>query len=207
MIQAKQKIIKAGSMLLVLLSSITLSSCFLVDNNNQVIIPKEGFTYSCSKHQNNACQIGIKRHRTSDGNNSYTLWQCVKGDGVMSINKRDIVDRYKGNVSPVKALRIPETSKFKKWWKKYWMRENKDWRKVKRHDFTDDAFLKIDFESNAGLGDTLLIIERDFPQSGDSVVISVKLPDTLSIDDYFRSTNLDAGLQLYRLKQDIDKDN
>ena len=45
-----------------------------------------------------------------------TLWQCVKGDGVMSINKRDIVVRYKGNVSPVKALRIPETSKFKKWW-------------------------------------------------------------------------------------------
>ena len=36
--------------------------------------------------------------------------------------------------------------------------------------------MKIDFESNIALGDSLEIIERDFPKKGDSVIITAKLP-------------------------------
>ena len=205
----KNMIIKSGCILLVLLSPILFSSCFLLCDTRPVIMPQEGFSYSSNMFKDVACQIGIERYRNSEGNLQFSLWQCMKGDSSMSIKRDNIIIRHKGHDTPIKALRIQDTSKFRKWWKKYWMRENRrDWKKVKEHDFFGYAFMKIDFDRDIELGDSLQIIERDFPQKCDSVVIGIILPHALSKDDYLRSFYLDADLQFYRLKKEIeDKQN
>ena len=69
-------------------------------------------------------------------------------------------------------------------------------------------YAQHDFDRDIELGDSLQIIERDFPQKCDSVVIGINLPHALSKDDYLRSFYLDADLQFYRLKKEIeDKQN
>ena len=48
------------------------------------------------------------------------------------------------------------------------------------------------------------MIERDFPHEGDSVVVAIKTPLIFPEDSYFRSSHLDADLQFYRLKKEIE---
>ena len=77
-----------------------------------------------------------------------------------------------------------------------------------RYNYDKLCRLKIDFKGEIGLGDSIEIIERDFPHEGDSVVVAIKTPLIFPEDSYFRSSHLDADLQFYRLKKEIeDKQN
>ena len=197
------KKIKIASYLLVLFAPMLLSSCFLIDSEQKPILFPQEFTYSSNVGNNLACQIGISSYYYK-GSNCFSVYQCMKGDSTMAIKKKNIVVKYHDTETPICALRIPETSKFKKFWKKYWTKENIDWNKVKTHNFSKYAFMKIDFKGEIGLGDSIEIIERDFPHEGDSVVVAIKTPLIFPEDSYFRSSHLDADLQFYRLKKEIE---
>ena len=123
----------------------------------------------------------------------------------MSIKKKNVVVRYKGTESPIQTLRVQDTSKWRKWWKSYSMMENVDWRKTKHFNFSGYAFMKIDFESNVELGDSVEIVERDFPQKGDSVVIMAKLPLSSSKLELrrFHLQRLDADSLFIRMKNQM----
>ncbi len=193
--------IRLLSVLLGFSTLILFSSCFLVDSVPMPIYQPQEFDYSSNVGINLACQIGMSRANYKNGKH-ISVWQYMKGDSSMSIKRKNIVIKHKGTYTPIEALRIQETSKFKKWWKKYWMRENIDWRKVRKHDFNEyDAFMKIDFYRDIETGDTLEIIERDFPQQGDSVIIVIRIPHEFPREIKLRSYNYDADLQLSRLKK------
>ena len=197
---------RISSVILGLLSTILCSSCFLVCNTSGVTIPQEEILCSNNIGEELLCQIGIEGNRFSKDQVQYTLWQCMRGDSIMSINKKNVVVRYKGIENSIKTLRVQDTSKWRKWWKKYWTKENVDWRKVSQYDFSGYAFMKIDFESNVELGDSLQIIERDFPQKGDSVVISIKLPLSSKFESArYHYNNIDADSQFARMKNEIEQ--
>ena len=198
------KKIKITSYLLGLLAPMLLSSCFLIDSvPNSIILLKE-LNYSSNVGENLACQMGISAYYY-ESSNYLSVYQCLKGDSTMAIKKKKIVVKYKDIETPIYALRIQETSKFKKFWKKYWTRENRDWNKVKKHDFSNYAFMKIDFKRKIELGDSFEIIERDFPNEGDSVVITIKTPQVFPKESILRFLNLDADLQFYQLKKEIEE--
>jgi len=201
------KKIKTASFLLGLFAPMLMSSCFLIDSvPNPIILPKE-FNYSSNVGNNLACQMGISAYY-NESSNHLSVYQCMKGDSMMTIRKKKIVVKYKDIETPIYALRIQETSKFKKFWKKYWTRENLDWNKVKKHEFSNYAFMKIDFVRKIELGDSFEIIERDFPNEGDSVVVTIETPLVSPKESNLRFTHLDADLQFYRLKKEIeDKQN
>lgn len=196
---------KLLSIFLGLLPTILFSSCFLVCNTVGVTVPQEEIMCSNNIGKELVCQIGIKGNHYSGKNARYTLWQCMRGDSTMSIKKKNVVVRYKGTESPIQTLRVQDTSKWRKWWKSYSMMENVDWRKTKHFNFSGYAFMKIDFESNVELGDSVEIVERDFPQKGDSVVIMAKLPLSSSKLELrrFHLQRLDADSLFIRMKNQM----
>lgn len=198
------KKIKIASYLLVLFAPILLDSCFLIDSVPKPIFSSQEFAYSSNVENNLACQIGISKN-DDKGNKHFSIYQCLKGDSTMAIKKKNIVVRHNGIETPIYALRIQETSKFKKFWKKYWTKENIDWNKIREHDFSIFAFMKIDFKRKVEMGDSMEIVERDFPHEGDSVVVTIKTPFAVPKESLFRSMNLDANLQFYRLKMEIEE--
>jgi hypothetical protein len=202
--------LKLLSIFLGLLPTILFSSCFLVCNTAGVTVPQEEIMCSNNIGKELICQIGIKGNHYPRDNAQYTLWQYMRGDSTMSIKKKNVAVRYKGIESPIQTLRVQDTSKWRKWWKKYWMMENVDWRKVRHYGFPEYAYMKIDFESNIALGDSLEIIERDFPKKGDSVIITAKLPLSSSKLELRRSwksyiNKIDADSLFIKMKNQMGK--
>jgi len=192
--------LKILSILLMLLVLFGMSSCILLDQAPMRIILSSELDYSSNIGNRLSCQIGLGGIHAGMCER-FCIWQYMEFDCIATTDKKNIVVRYKDIETPVKALRIQETSRNKMWWKKYWTRENVEWRKVNNHAFTNYAFMKLDFEKEMAMGDFIQIIERDFPQKGDSVVVGIRIPDNLSDESYFRWMDLDADLQLHRLKQ------
>jgi hypothetical protein len=66
------------------------------------------------------------------------------------------------------------------------MVERNDFRKIKDRKVYGKKLLLLSFKSKVEAGDTIRIIEGDFPGEGNNLVVSIKIPERMNPGGFFR---------------------
>ena len=66
------------------------------------------------------------------------------------------------------------------------MVERNDFRKIKDRKVYGIKLLLLSFKSKVEVGDTIRIIEGDFPGEGNNLVVSIKIPERMNSDGFHR---------------------
>ena len=64
--------------------------------------------------------------------------------------------------------------------------EDKKWKKVKSRNVYGLKLLKLSFKSKIEVGDTISIIEEDFPGKGNNFVVSIQIPTVMNSNGFYR---------------------
>ena len=64
--------------------------------------------------------------------------------------------------------------------------ENNKWKKIKSRNVYGCKLLSLSFKSKIEVGDTIKIIEEDFPGNGNNFVVSIKIPEVMNSSGFHR---------------------
>ena len=86
------------------------------------------------------------------------------------------------------------------------MVERNDFRKIKDRKVYGKKLLLLSFKSKVEVGDTIKIIEGDFPGEGNNLVVSIKIPERMNPGGFFREGS-PIGQMLPKIRKKEKKNN
>ncbi len=86
------------------------------------------------------------------------------------------------------------------------MVERNDFRKIKDRKVYGKKLLLLSFKSKVEAGDTIRIIEGDFPGEGNNLVVSIKIPERMNPGGFFREGS-PIGQMLPKIRKKGKKNN
>ena len=134
---------------------ITFTSCFcpLIEFANKDCIAIIKQPYSILDMDAELCYFGSYKKE-------WIFYQYIVLDGITTLNSQQVQVNYRG-----KSLDF-----------KMYSAGNEGWKETETIEITDSTVLRISIRDYIKEGDSLIIIEKDLPTAGDSIVTSIRIP-------------------------------